>query len=137
NPADQGQSVAISGDGTTIISGGSSDNLNFGSAWVFARSVSGIAGNGEFQPATYTLEQNYPNPFNPSTTIRFNVPAAGFVRLAVYSILGEKVAEPLSGWVAAGQHSVTFDATGLSSGLYIYRLMTTHFVSGRKMLHIK
>ncbi|HXX65105.1 MAG TPA: T9SS type A sorting domain-containing protein [Bacteroidota bacterium] len=137
NPADQGQSAAISGDGSTIIAGGPSDNSSFGSAWVFARSVNGIAGSKQVQPATYTLEQNYPNPFNPSTTIRFNLPEAGIVRLAVYSILGEKVADLLSGWVTAGQHYVEFNAAGCSSGLYIYRLSSSHFVSSRKMVYIK
>lgn len=76
------------------------------------------------QPQSVQLYQNYPNPFNPSTTISFSVPEASFAEIAVYDLLGRKLETLISGRVQAGQHSVTFDASDLSSGLYMYTLQT-------------
>ncbi|MFT4604821.1 MAG: hypothetical protein ACI9W4_001560 [Rhodothermales bacterium] len=73
-------------------------------------------------PDSYTLGQNYPNPFNPSTSISFDLPAQSDVHLAVFDVLGRQVAQLASGAFPAGSHSVTFDASRLQSGLYIYRL---------------
>lgn len=73
-------------------------------------------------PLIFGLEQNYPNPFNPSTVIRFTLPAAGLIRLTVCDLLGRVVATPAEGRFDAGLHEVTFDASGLSSGIYICRL---------------
>jgi hypothetical protein len=75
-------------------------------------------------PASFGLVQNYPNPFNPSTTIGYRVQGTGnsFVRLSVYDILGQEVARLVDGPQVAGEHSVVFNARGLSSGTYHYRL---------------
>lgn len=76
------------------------------------------------RPQSVQLYQNYPNPFNPSTTISFSVPEASFAEIAVYDLLGRRLETLISGRVQAGQHSVAFDASDLSSGLYMYTLQT-------------
>jgi plastocyanin len=84
-----------------------------------------------------TLAQNYPNPFNGQTNIEFWVPHATSARLIVLNVLGQQVAEPFKGPVAAGQHHVVFDASGLSTGLYFYRLEADHAFTIRTMDYVK
>ena len=88
-------------------------------------------------PKQYTLYQNYPNPFNPTTTIKFDLPQAAEVKLAIYNILGEKVVTLADGFLEEGFHSVVFDAKNLASGTYIYRLQTSGFVQTKKMVLMK
>ncbi|MBP3193976.1 GLUG motif-containing protein [Natronogracilivirga saccharolytica] len=89
-------------------------------------------------PEEFGLEQNYPNPFNPATVIRFGLPQDANVELTVYTVTGERVATLISGeHKQAGHHTVTFDATGLSSGMYIYRIMTDEFSKSRVMMYVK
>lgn len=73
-------------------------------------------------PGKFELHQNYPNPFNPSTRISFDMPSAGDVKLSVFNVLGEKVAELLNGQINSGRHNVEWDASGFASGMYIYQL---------------
>lgn len=86
------------------------------------------------QPRDYFLAQNYPNPFNPSTQINFGLNQAGFVSIKVYNVLGNEIAEPVSSYLSAGSHSVNFDARGLSSGVYFYRINVNGFTEIRKMI---
>ncbi len=88
-------------------------------------------------PLTFDLEQNYPNPFNPSTNIKFSVPESGIVRLAVYNLIGEEVAVLVDGVSEAGFFEVTFDASSLASGTYIYKLQSGNSVVAKKMLLMK
>jgi hypothetical protein len=88
-------------------------------------------------PQQYELLQNYPNPFNPSTQIRYALPAASQVRLEVYNSVGQKVMVLVDGQQSAGYHQVSFDASGLSSGVYLYKLSTPGFSQTKKMLLIK
>ncbi|TVQ09327.1 MAG: T9SS C-terminal target domain-containing protein [Balneolaceae bacterium] len=84
------------------------------------------------------LEQNYPNPFNPTTKIGFELPNADVVTLEVYNMLGQKVAELLKNtMMGSGRHTVEFNASGLPSGVYLYRLNTNTFSESRKMMLIK
>ncbi|HTR99480.1 MAG TPA: T9SS type A sorting domain-containing protein, partial [Bacteroidota bacterium] len=85
----------------------------------------------------YRLEQNYPNPFNPSTKIEFAVPAQTKVELKVYNILGQEVTTLVNEVLAAGNHAVTFDASRLATGVYLYRITAGQFVSTKKMLLLK
>lgn len=73
-------------------------------------------------PAAFSLYQNFPNPFNPATTIRYDVPQNGPVRLEVFDLLGTRVRVLVNDQQSAGVHSVRFDAAGIASGLYYYRL---------------
>jgi hypothetical protein len=83
------------------------------------------------------LEQNYPNPFNPSTRINFTLAKAGNAEISVFNSIGEKVQELHSGYLESGTHSVNFNAVGLSTGIYYYKLITNDFVSVRKMMLVK
>lgn len=87
----------------------------------------------EIVPAEYVLQQNYPNPFNPATTINFNTPKEDFVNVTVFNSLGEKVTTLLDGVLSAGSHALTFDATGLASGLYILKMSSGSFSNTIKM----
>tara|TARA_R110002124_G_scaffold286888_1_gene469050 strand:+ start:1409 stop:6949 length:5541 start_codon:yes stop_codon:yes gene_type:complete len=88
-------------------------------------------------PSSVKLEQNYPNPFNPSTTIKFGLPEAGNVQLEVYNMLGQKIVELVNGRKNAGWHTISFDASQLASGIYIYRITSGNYVKTNKMLLIK
>jgi hypothetical protein len=88
-------------------------------------------------PSEFVLEQNVPNPFNPSTTIRYALPEAAQVRLEIYTIAGQRVAVLAEGEQSAGWHTVTFDASRFSSGVYMYRLAAGSYVETRKMTLIK
>ena len=88
-------------------------------------------------PGSYALEQNYPNPFNPSTSVEFSLPAASEVRLSVFNLLGQEVATLVNGQMVAGSHTVRFDASRLSSGVYLYRLTAGSFSKTLKMVLLK
>ncbi|MFA5405302.1 MAG: T9SS type A sorting domain-containing protein, partial [Ignavibacteria bacterium] len=88
-------------------------------------------------PKDYTLSQNYPNPFNPSTSIDFSLPKAGYISLKVYNSMGKEVKTLTDGNFNAGNYAIGFDATGLSSGIYFYKLQTEGFTATKKMLLVK
>jgi hypothetical protein len=93
-------------------------------------------------PAEFALDQNYPNPFNPSTTIAFRLAVDSKVSLKVFDILGQEVATLLNSNFVAGGHSVTFDASALNSGVYLYRIEATgidgaNFIDVKKMILTK
>ncbi len=89
------------------------------------------------QPDRYRLKANYPNPFNPTTRIEYRLPDASEVKLTVYDMLGREVRTLVNRRQSAGTHRVTFDGSGLSSGIYIYRIQTDEFAQSRKMLLVK
>ncbi|MBC8478310.1 MAG: T9SS type A sorting domain-containing protein [Candidatus Delongbacteria bacterium] len=88
-------------------------------------------------PAAFELAQNYPNPFNPTTTIDFAVADAGQVNITIYDLSGKAVATLVEGQTPVGYHTVEFDASELSSGVYIYRLTAGDFVDSKKMVVVK
>jgi uncharacterized protein YegL len=85
----------------------------------------------------YALHQNYPNPFNPTTSIALDLVDNGFVSLKVYNLMGQEVASVINGTLTSGRHVVSFDASHLSSGLYLYRLNVNGFSAEKKMLLMK
>ncbi|MFO8029025.1 MAG: CotH kinase family protein [Cyclonatronaceae bacterium] len=91
----------------------------------------------EYTPAGFHLDQNYPNPFNPSTVISYQLPQSSHILLEVYDILGQRVATLVDEQVSAGSHDATFDASGLTSGVYIYRLQTENMSLSRSMLLVR
>jgi len=98
--------------------------------------VTEVQNKGEL-PEIFELYQNYPNPFNPSTQIQFALAESGNVVLTVYDILGRQVVQLTDGYMDAGIHTVTFDASELSGGIYIYRIQTDEYVKSKRMLYLK
>ncbi len=88
-------------------------------------------------PTEYQLSQNYPNPFNPSTTINFSIKEAGLVTLKVYDVLGREVATLVNEELNSGSHNKSFNASGLSSGIYFYSLKAGKFSETKKLLLLK
>ena len=88
-------------------------------------------------PIKFELFPNYPNPFNPTTKISFSLPQSSNVTLKVFNTLGEEVAELVNGYMGSGNHSVDFNASNLSSGVYFYTLQTYGFVQSKKMILMK
>ncbi|MDP2365252.1 MAG: T9SS type A sorting domain-containing protein, partial [Ignavibacteria bacterium] len=92
----------------------------------------------------FELSQNYPNPFNPTTTIRFNIPEAGNVKLTLFNILGQEIRTLVNEYKESGVHTINLNASELNSGMYIYQL-TIHsdkieagsFTQTRKMTLVK
>jgi hypothetical protein len=92
---------------------------------------------GEAGPLQFSLDQNYPNPFNPTTMLGYQLPVASDVRLAVYDLLGREVALLVNEKKLAGRHEAGFDAAGLSSGVYFYRLIAGPYTESRRMILMK
>ena len=88
-------------------------------------------------PSEFSLSQNYPNPFNPSTKINFTLPESGLVTLKVFNVLGQEVAELINEDMKPGNYNVDFDASELSSGLYVYQITAGTFSSSKKMMLMK
>jgi hypothetical protein len=93
-------------------------------------------------PLRYELQQNFPNPFNPSTTIRYALPERSHVRLSVFNMLGQQVAELVNGELEAGNHEVVFsakggDGSGLPTGVYFYKLLAGNFTQTLKMVLLR
>jgi hypothetical protein len=141
----------VAGDYTLVVDAteyenASSDNsvsLNYGSnpsttkdLYLNPESTTGVKSNSPV-PSSYSLSQNYPNPFNPSTQIRFTIPEKTNVKLEVYNLIGQKVADLVNSELSAGEYSITFNASGLSSGIYLYRLQAGNFSSVKKMILMK
>ena len=109
-------------------------------------STVGVLDEGTDVPRQFTLEQNYPNPFNPSTTIKFSLPSAGsnqakgrvgvgsYVSLKVYDLLGREVATLVNEMKEPGSYEITWDASGVASGVYLYRLKAGTFTETKKLI---
>ncbi|HEX2786786.1 MAG TPA: T9SS type A sorting domain-containing protein [Ignavibacteria bacterium] len=117
-----------------VWSGGSSGRV----WWTFVQSIpSGINPISNEIPEKFSLGQNYPNPFNPVTDFEFRIADFGFVKLNIYGIKGSIVATLINQNLNAGAYKINFDANGLNSGVYFYRLETNGFVETRKMILLK
>ena len=107
--------------------------------------ITGVGKNKNTPPTIFSLEQNYPNPFNPSTTIRYSLPSSSRVKLYVYNILGQVVSDLVNEEQSAGWKEVEWNASGVSSGIYFYKLTALQkdggqagsFVEVKKMLLVK
>jgi hypothetical protein len=124
---------------TSPSSGGGVVYAQFGATPIWydnSNIVTGII-SGTEAPQTYELSQNYPNPFNPTTSIKYNIPGPGFVELIVFDALGREIAKLVNGNIEAGSHSVDFNAGGLPSGIYFYRISSGDFTDIKKMMLVK
>jgi hypothetical protein len=99
--------------------------------------ITDVEKTNETIPNEYALTQNFPNPFNPTTQINYSIPKSSFVSLKVFNELGQEIATLYSGEQVAGNYTVTFDASKLSSGVYFYRFQANDFLSVKKMILIK
>ena len=88
-------------------------------------------------PLKFELAQNYPNPFNPTTTIQYALSSAQFVKITVFDVLGRELATLVNDVKSSGRYTATWDATGLPSGVYFYRMVTPSFTSFKKMLLVR
>ncbi len=103
----------------------------------FSTTMEIVSNNDKIIANNFDLEQNYPNPFNPSTKINYTLGERSPVTLKVYDVLGSEVATLVNTTQEAGKHNVTFDASKLASGLYIYKLNAGNFTSTKKMMLLK
>jgi len=114
----------------------SHDNLHTKN-YNFVDNVTAIHEGKEPLPKTYVLMQNYPNPFNSSTVIQFSLPKEEEIELAVYDILGRKVAELAHGRFSAGSHRVKWNSADCASGMYFYTMQTAKTQISRKMMLLR
>ena len=104
---------------------------------IVLQKVEGTSNEVGDQPLSFKLDQNYPNPFNPTTNISYAIPEATQVTLEVFNMLGQKVKTLVNERQVAGSKMVSFDASSLASGVYIYRLQAGSFVKSQRMTLIK
>lgn len=134
----------VNGNGSsTEVHSYSFSETNIAGTYTYRLRQVDFNGNSEFSdavevvvsnPDQYSLNQNYPNPFNPSTKIDFTLAQSGMVKLAVYNLLGQQVQTLVNEVRGAGSHSVSFNASNLTSGIYFYKLETPDFSKTMKMI---
>lgn len=130
------RSIAFSADGLTVYVGSFTNGP--GAVQKFtASSVTSIESNTSEVVSGFELSQNFPNPFNPTTSIKFTIADAGFTTLRVYDTLGRVVATLVNQDLPAGQHTVQFNASSLSSGIYLYELNSGNVRLTRSMTLVK
>lgn len=100
-------------------------------------SVTGINTGGAFTPLKYELTQNYPNPFNPTTNISYKIAKNSLVTLKIYDVLGKEIATLVNEELNAGNHEVSFDASGIPSGVYFYKITAGAFTDTKRMVLLK
>ncbi len=121
-----------------VCASGVGGTSNWSTIWSFTTTdVSSIAGTGEDVPAEFELNQNFPNPFNSFTVIRYGLPVRSFIILTVYNYLGQCVRTLVHEELAEGFYEVTFDASGLPSGIYVYRIQSGDYMASRKLMQVK
>lgn len=119
-----------------------------GENWTSSLSIGGTPGtqnqmvidaieDSKTNPTQFSLNQNYPNPFNPSTNISFSIPKSGKVELSIFNVLGQRVHTLVDANLNAGSHTYSFDASGLTSGVYFYRIVSGTNTATQKMLLMK
>jgi len=126
--------LTLDGNGNGISEGSPTDDYT----WIFTiEKPTNVNGHGDDKVISYQLSQNYPNPFNPSTIISYSLADAQFVTLKLYNMLGEEVMTIVNQNQNTGNYSVTVDATGLTSGVYVYKLTAGTFVQSKKMILLR
>lgn len=125
------------GNSVDFTGGNNNDSWNFGQNKVIVlKSPSAISGSSEVVE-NFRLKQNYPNPFNPVTKINFSLNKSGIVKLSVFDVQGNFVKSLLNDKKSAGEYSVDFNGSGLSSGVYYYKLEVNGLSETRKMMLVK
>ena len=114
------------------------NQLNIGFWYVYRQStITDVGNEDETIPTVFKLEQNYPNPFNPSTVIKFGVPERSNVLIKIYDVLGGEVITLINEQMDAGWYNVDFNASGYSTGVYIYRMQAGKYINTKKMILLR
>jgi hypothetical protein len=140
NGLTDGDIISITGvDSSTasaLIRGGS-DNPGGTTMLTVSSEPLDVDDNGNMIPTEYSLNQNYPNPFNPSTTIQFSIPEQSFVKLEIFNTLGEKITTLVSEELSTGNYKYEWNAEGLISGIYFYKINSNNFSQTKKLVLLK
>lgn len=140
NTSSYDRSVVITADGKVAYKGTGFVNSDYEEVQESIEDELSVATNNENNPDLPTsifLKQNFPNPFNPSTTISYSLPKAAEVTVKIYNMLGVEIATLQNGFKPSGEHTFTFDASNLSSGIYIYRLVAGNTSITKRMTLLK
>jgi len=134
-------SMVLDSEGDIVVTGGSNgfgDDFDYATVKYWSSDTTNVSINNEiiFPDKFYTL-WNHPNPFNSFTSIVYDIPVSGNVNLVIYDLLGNKIARLVNKVQKAGKHSITWDASDMSSGIYLYNLKVGSFTITRKMLNRK
>ncbi len=120
----------------SIVGGSGYYPLAVGNWWRM-ESTTGVENQSSNFPTHFSLEQNYPNPFNPSTTINFSLPHSGYTELKVFNMLGQEITTLVSSFLPAGENRITWNAQGITSGVYFYRLLSGQYLQTKKLMITK
>lgn len=132
-----GQKIFIAWRYYMVINQSSGLWINIDDVFIGNHSAIGIQQISSELPAEFRLHQNFPNPFNPSTRIRFNIMSSSEAEMKVFDILGKEIRTIKYGRLAPGYYEIDFDAAGIPSGVYFYRLITGEFTDTKKMIIVK
>jgi hypothetical protein len=134
---DAGTSIDV-GIGADLCADALTFNGTYSGSGTFCNAPVAVENENDLgKPKEFSLSQNYPNPFNPSTIVQYAIPTASNVKIEIFSVTGEKVATLVDGFKSEGYYEVSFDASGLPSGLYLYRISAGTFVQTRKMILLR
>jgi len=134
----QGDNIGLTSVGDTLWPVWMDNSSGLYQIWTVPIAISEVTDIPEEPlPIQFALKQNFPNPFNPETSIEYEIPQPGFVRLAVYDVMGKEIARLANGGHMAGRHRVMFNAEGLSSGVYFYRIIAEDVVLTRSMVLLR
>lgn len=135
---DCGYSVQQTNDGGYIIVGSIGNSGDNDVCLIkVAPDVTAIDEMAQAVVSNYRLKQNHPNPFNPTTTIEFSIPQSNFVTLKIYNMLGEEVSTLVSEKLAVGNYKYDWPASGLASGVYLYRIQAGNYIEAKKMILLR
>lgn len=138
NNVDKANSLAVDASGNVYVTGESIGNeKDYDYATIKYSQQVGIVSLSTAIPDNYNLYQNYPNPFNPNSKIKFALPKNSFVKIIIYDLLGKEIETIVNGQLSAGVYETYFDGTGLSTGVYFYRLTTEDYSETKNMMLIK
>jgi hypothetical protein len=138
NALDDASGIAVDSEGNVYVTGYST-GLEQNFDYVTIKYVSGTVGvkDNPQKPSVFELHQNYPNPFNPKTIMKYQIPEQTHVTLKVFDLLGREVAMLVNERKQSGMYAVQFDASNLTSGVYLYRLQAGTFFETRKMVLVR